>query len=145
MRVEVDQSGKVEQKSLDTVIALTNGNKYTVLLRKSEKRILEKWFKQTGLRKYYPQIVFSILVAKIIVGSKVSKSVLIDTEYMGHNEFIKMYILKTLLKLKIKNSIEIKFGFVGKMSKADYLSGKVRLGKIKPDKIIIASEIKRLV
>lgn len=34
MQIEVDQSGKVDQTSLDTVIALTNGTKYTLLLKK---------------------------------------------------------------------------------------------------------------
>lgn len=144
MQIEVDQSGKIEQKSLDTVVALTNGTSFTVLLKKSEKRNLEKWFKSKGLRRYYPQIVFSILVAKVISGSKITKSVLIDTEYAGYNEFIKAYILKTLSKLKVKNMSQIKFGFVGKQSKSDYLAGKVRIGKIKPSKVILASEMKKL-
>ncbi len=44
MQIEVDQSGKIEQTSYDTVLALTNGVSYTILLKKKDKRALEKIF-----------------------------------------------------------------------------------------------------
>ena len=44
MQIEIDQSGKIDQTNLDTVIALTNGTKYTLLFKKRDKRIVEKEF-----------------------------------------------------------------------------------------------------
>lgn len=141
-RIEIDQSGKIEQTNFDTIIALTNRVKYTIFIKKSEKRILEKYFKKRKLlTKFYPSLIFSVLVAILINESKVKTSIFIDTEYFGHDGFIKNNIEDMLGKLKLKNIPIIKFGFVGKESKSDYLASRVARRKIKPDKIVKADEV----
>ena len=37
MHIEVDQSGKIEQTEMDTVVAFRNKEQYTVLLRRKTK------------------------------------------------------------------------------------------------------------
>lgn len=141
-QIEIDQSGKIEQTNLDTVVALTNGIKKTIFIKKSEKRILENYFrKRKLLTKFYPSLVFSVLVAILIDESKVKTSVFIDIEYFGHNNFIKNNVEDILKKLQYKNIPTIKFGFVGKESKSDYLASRVARRKIKPDRTIKASDI----
>ncbi len=137
MQIEVDQSGKVDQTSLDTVIALTNGIRYTLLFKKRDKRVVEKEFRKRKLQKIFMVIIFANLVAFVIKNSKSKKSVLIDTEYTGHNKFIEKIIQERLGNKCPK----IKFGFVGKESKSDELAKKVARKKIKPDYIITASEV----
>lgn len=133
----MDQSGKIDQTSLDTVIALTNGIKYTLLFKKRDKRVVEKEFRKRKLQKIFMVIIFANLVAFVIKNSKSKKSVLIDTEYTGHNKFIEKIIQERLGNKCPK----IKFGFVGKESKSDELAKKVARKKIKPDYIITASEV----
>lgn len=141
-RIEIDQSGKIEQTNFDTIIALTNGIKRTIFIKKSEKRLLESYFrKRKLLTKFYPSLIFSVLVAVLTIESKVKTSVFIDTEYFGHNNFIKNNIEEILERFKLKNIPTIKFGFVGKESKSDYLASRVSRGKIKPDRIINANEV----
>lgn len=137
MQIEIDQSGKIEQTSYDTVIALTNDIKFTVVFKKKDKRIVERKFKKTKLHRLYIQIVFSTLLSIIIKKSKVKKSVLIDTEYPGYDNFIKKFIEN---KLGPKCPT-IKFGFVGKESKSDVLASKVTHKKIRPNYVVSAEEI----
>ena len=137
MQIEIDQSGKIDQTSLDTVIALTNGTKYTLLFKKRDKRIVEKEFRKRKFQKLFMIIIFANLVAYVIKNSKVKKSILIDTEYVGHNNFI-----EKIIQDRLGNKCpKIKFGFVGKESKSDELARKVARGKTKPDYVISAFEV----
>jgi hypothetical protein len=123
-----------------------HGTQRTIFIKKSEKRLLEKYFrKRMIITKFYPSLIFSVVVAILINESKVDKSVLIDTEYPGHNKFIKDSIEDILVQLKNKNTPTIKFGFVGKESKSDYLASKVRKGKLKPSQTIKAEDIIKIV
>lgn len=137
MQIEIDQSGKIEQTNLDTVIALTNDIQYTILFKKKEKRVVEKEFRRLNLHKLHSQVTFAILIAVIIKKSKVKKSVLIDTEYMGYNEYIRQFVNDIIGK----GCPLIKFGFVGKESKSDILASRVANKKTKPSYSIISSEV----
>ncbi len=137
MQIEVDQSGKIEQTSHDTVLAITNGVSYTILLNKKYKRALERIFKKYKQSKLHSQITFSALLVILIKKSKVSRSVLIDIEYPGYNNFIQKFV-KDKLRGKCPN---IKFGLVGKESKSDVLASKVTHGKIKPNYVVSLEEL----
>lgn len=95
MQIEIDQSGKIEQTSLDTVIALTNGVKYALLFKKKDKRVVEREYKKLRLHKIYMVIIFANLVSIVIKNNLGDKCP------------------------------TIKFGFVGKESKSDELARKV--------------------
>ncbi len=140
MQIEIDQSGKIEQTSYDTVLALTNNIKFTILFKKGDKRSIEKVFRKTKQYKLHIQIVFAVLLSIIIEKSKVKKSVLIDTEYPGYDKFIQK-IIENNLKDKCPT---IKFGFVGKESKSDILASKVTHKKIKADYIVSKEEVMKL-
>ncbi|PIU03363.1 hypothetical protein COT44_04045 [Candidatus Shapirobacteria bacterium CG08_land_8_20_14_0_20_39_18] len=125
MTYEIDQSGKIEQTSIDTVIAITNSNQYALIFNKTNKR----------------RLVFSILIALIIKKAGIKHKVIIDNEYLGHEKFIAERINKTLEDLKINNLPSIQFGHIGKTSKAHNLARKVGNRKIKADMNIRLEEI----
>lgn len=140
MQIEIDQSGKIEQTSFDTILALTNDIKFTIILKKRDKRLIEKEFKKNKQKRLHVQITFATLLLIIIRKSKIKKSVLIDTEYPGYNNFIENFI-----ESKLKNHCPtIKFGFVGKESKSDILASQVAHKKIKPNYIVSANEVLRI-
>ncbi len=141
MQIEIDQSGKIEQTNHVTVIALTNGVQYTILVKKNDKRLIEKEFRKHKLYKLHSQITFATLIAIIVSKSKVTKSILIDTEYPSYDNYIK----KIVLDLIGNKCPTIKFGFVGKESRSDVLAGKVAHKKIKPNCIVSADEVIKII
>ena len=45
MRIEIDQSNKIEQTNKDTIIGLSNDKTFTVLIKAREKRKLQEELK----------------------------------------------------------------------------------------------------
>lgn len=139
--IEIDQSGKIEQTNLDTAVALTNGTSYTIFIDKREKRIIERSLRKKNKPQVQSPIIFAVVLALTIFESKIEKLILIDTEYPSYDRLIKRKIIEILTKMTVKNIPTIKFGFVGKESKSDYLASKTRLKKIKANKKIKAKEV----
>ncbi len=144
MKIEIDQSGKVEQTHLGTVVALSNDIQISVLLRKKEKRILQEHFRYIHKKNIFSYIVFAALVAYVLHGYSSRYKVTIDTEYTGHEALIKEYILKFLHHLKSPSIPPVIFSRVGKKSPADIHAGKVALGLIEPTKILKAIDIAQM-
>lgn len=142
MKVEIDQSGKVEYTQHDTVVALANGTKTSLLLPAKEKRILQRQFREIGKPRIYVVRVFSLLVTWLLRERKGWTKVVIDTEYPGWNNEIREYILGDLRKANIQVDPEqIDFGFVGKSADAHWQAYKVFTQKLKPTRIVTAKEV----
>ena len=63
MRVEIDQSGKVEDLATSTVVAFSNGIKGAVIISAGEKRlVIQKLHKSPLSKDEAAPIFFSILV-----------------------------------------------------------------------------------
>ena len=45
MKIEIDQSGKIEQTSIITVVGYSNDSKDTISITATEKGKLQKWFR----------------------------------------------------------------------------------------------------
>lgn len=144
-KVQIDQSGKVEQTNINTVLALTNGKRRSIVLKKKDKRILEKIFAKMKKSKSYPYIVFAVLLAILIKLTDVKTKVTVDREYMGHENTIRERVLYFMHILGVKHEIAIDFGHVGKLSAAHDFAAKVGSGKVKPDKVVRLEEILKLV
>lgn len=145
IKIEVDQSGKIEQTNINTVIALTNNKNFSIIFKKGDKRILEKAFKKMGKGKGYPYIVFAALLAILLKLSGITNKATVDREYMGHENTIRERTLHFLRSLGVKNDIVIEFGHVGKLSKAHNLAAKVGSKKLKPNKIVSLKEVLELI
>lgn len=145
MKVEIDQSGKIEQTNLDTIVALSNDIQLAVLLKKKYKRELQAYFREIGKNKIFSYIVFSALIARLLLYYPYSTKVMVDEEYIGHEALIKEYLVIFLTVLKKKQIPPIIFGRVGKHSPADLYAHRIIKGQVKPTKIITTKEIIELV
>lgn len=146
MRVEVDQSGKIEWTQKPTVLAFANGLSYTIQINPRDKRrilaelsrLKPRWSKR--LMHIY---TFSILLY-FLLREHISKldTVVIDLEYMGHDAVIKNRVL-TLLRqdgLKVYRD-QISFQRVGKKSPAHHAAIEVFRGKRRADKQLRAEDV----
>lgn len=136
VKIEIDQSGKVEQTSLDTVIALANNVRYVVVLPKKTKRALQTIFRRQGRQRMFVYVTFAALAAIIIKQAKPKTKISIDIEYQGHEDFIKQQILEYLRKLRVKSVPALDFNLVGKSSPAHNLAAQAANKKVKIDKVI---------
>ncbi len=145
MSYQVDQSGKIEQTNLDTIIAITNNKHFSIVLGKKDKRILEKVFKKIGKSKSYPFIIFAALLAILFKLVSVKNKITVDREYVGHENTIRERTLYFLHNLGVEDTATIVFGHVGKLSRAHDLAAKVGAKKIKPDKVVGLKEVLELI
>jgi hypothetical protein len=114
MIYEIDQSGKVEDTSKDTVICIANKQKqYVILLPRHEKRRLQSYFREKGEIRNFVIIVFSILIAHTIRKMHAS-AVVIDREYYGREKTIKKIIYMFLGDYRA----DLSFDLIGKKSPA---------------------------
>ncbi len=141
MIYQIDQSGKIEQTNLDTIIALSNDKKYTVLLSKKTKRLLQEIFRNQKRPRMFIYDTFSTLITLILLQIKPIQTVFIDQEYQNQESLIKARILELIKRIHPSYVPDINFMLVGKSSPAHLLAAKVGIKKIKPDKIIKLGDI----
>lgn len=145
MTIEIDQSGKIEQTQWDIIIALSNEIKYSIILSKKTKRSLQTKFRNHNRPRMFVYQTFAALISIVFKEIKPKSKVIIDSEYLGQQDLLKIQIFEYVKKLKIKPVPVFDFGFVGKDSPAHHLAEKVAYKKIKVDKRIFLNEITRLI
>ena len=145
MKNQIDQSGKIEQTNLNTIIAITNSQQMSVLLKKADKRKLEKIFIELGIRKFFPFLVFSATIAVLLKHFQPKQKIYIDNEYTGHEDLIQQKIKQYYKSLTQKDDLTLNFIQVGKLSPSHYLANKTALCKLKPNLVIPISELVNLV
>lgn len=84
--------------------------------------------------------MIAILLHKVSPKHKV----IIDREYMGHEDFIEERIEVYVIQLSSKPP-PVSFGHVGKLSKAHQLGYKVAVGKEKANLVVTADEILKII
>ncbi len=141
MRIEIDQSGKIEQTDMDTVIAFSNRYQYSVLITKSTKR--EIFIKYKGKVKNLKYKLFCIGVYFCIRDYLHEyQLIIIDLEYRGKENLIKSILLNFIRKTyKNFDSKIIRFGSITKNSNAHTAAIDVHRGNRKPNKIISMKEV----
>lgn len=145
MSCQIDQSGKVEQTERNTVIACINSQEITILLKKSEKRKLQRVFIDLEMKKFFPYLTFAALVALLLKKLKPKTRIVIDKEYFGHEDLIEEKINIYLEQLGEKFISHIEWGHVGKLSKAHNLGYLVAVNKKKPDITVNAKEVMEVI
>ena len=118
MKIEIDQSGRVEYTSTSTVIGDSNGN--SILIRSIDKQYLQKIFRSIDRPQMFVLETFSILVALLIKTTYSPTHIyIIDKEYFGHEDVIRGLVKKHLRKMQIDiETCQIDFALIGKKSKA---------------------------
>jgi len=147
MKIEIDQSNKIETTNKQTVIAFSNGISAVLSISSKDKKELQAIFRKISKPRIFVYKLFAILIFLLIKNylNKITQ-IIIDTEYIGQEPLIKSFLLREIQKVKPNFEKEtIIFKGIGKSSRAHslaYLTGK---GKIKPNKEVEAKDILELI
>lgn len=144
MRIEVDQSGKVENTQTDTVLAFSNGKSGSIIIPAKLKR---KWFQRKGWEGKSKRATYLTLFSAglfLLLRQHVDKktTIVIDKEYPGHDLEVRLNLLNYFEKRKISiHKDQITFDRVGKGSKAHELAVAVFRERAKADKVVTEKEL----
>lgn len=144
MRVEIDQSGKIGDTKVPTVLAFSNGKKYAVLIPATTKRkCLDKLRRQGRSGRFLYSKLFAIGLYLLLKDHiRRLKELMIDVEYPGWNAEIKLYLLNMLRRRGIEfDPNKIHFRHIGKKSRAHAKAIAVYKRIEKADKTINFDEI----
>jgi hypothetical protein len=146
MKVEIDQSGKIERPG-PTVLAFSNGITHAILIPSNVKRASLYTLQQKGKsRQLAYLLVFSAGLCLLIkTHLKQLQKVIIDEEYTGHEADIKSFLLEYVKKTgQIFEPENIHFARIGKSSPADKKAGAVRKGDDKTYQKVSLKEMLKL-
>lgn len=120
MRVEIDQSGKIEATNKPTVVCFSNSESKSILIKRRGKRQLQEIFRKAGKPRMFVIQTFSCLIYLLLKDflPKISQ-IVIDREYPGYENLIKSYLVQ-LAKSDSKTlfSDMIHFTEIGRKSRA---------------------------
>lgn len=143
MKIEIDQSGKIEDTGKDTIVAFSNGISGSILILAKDKREIQNVFRQGNKSRIFVYKLFSLLIF-ILIKPHISKidEIVIDTEYPGKSAIIKDFLLREIRKANPKFQKEnISFGNIGKKSRAHQTAYKAFKKKSKVDKTVSLKDI----
>lgn len=146
MEIQTDQSNKIEHTNKDTIIGLSNGTTFTVLISSKVKRQLQEEFRKQGRPRLF---VYRTFIAGVVLALKYAKlnnisKIIIDEEYFGKNNLLKSIFLEMWSRF-FTNIPEIIFERITRKSNAHNISYLTMRGKYPPKKTITLYELKRLV
>ncbi len=128
MRVEIDQSGRVEDLATGTAVAFSNGKYGAIFISAGVKREVVQILKTKPLYALrFASLFFATLVFILIKEAKID-SFLIDAEYPRDDIYVEE-VIKKLFKRKRVVHPNILFGRIGKRSSAHALAWKVHRTK----------------
>lgn len=141
MKVLIDQSGKIENTSKDTVIAFSDSKTYSIKIPAKVKRQAQKMFKTQGAPKLFIYRTFAAGVFFLIREflNEIT-DVVIDIEYPGKEKLIRDIILEFIRKNNLLEP-DISFARIGRKPKVHYAAYDVFSKKKKPDKILSFEEL----
>lgn len=95
MRVEIDQSGRIEYTRKPTVLAFSNSKQYSIMISASEKQYLQRIYHKAGKSRILMIKTSAVLIYLLIKHKlKSGDEVIIDREYEGYDRVIKEYLLQ---------------------------------------------------
>jgi hypothetical protein len=145
MRIQIDQSVKIEQLNRDTIIGLSNGVTFTVAITGKTKRKLQEEFRRRGKQKLFRYRVFMAGVVLLLHHAHLKKmpSILLDREYSGQ-EMIMRSMFFEMWSRYYKELPPFEIGEIGKRSAAHDVSYLTMKGKRKVDKVLTYTEMRKL-
>ena len=135
MRIEIDQSGKVEYTNKPTVVAYSNGRQKSILIESKDKIEIEKIFRKAGKGQVFIYKLFAVLIFLLIKSDlKKDFQIFIDREYSGKEEIIKNTLKKCVIRAgKELEMKDVHFLLVGNKSGSHKRAIEVYRKRIKPD------------
>jgi len=141
MRLQIDQSGRVEYTSHKTVIAYSNSKHGSVVITAQTKRQIQEIFRRRGMPKLFTLRTFATAVSLLLIkdGNKID-GVIIDREYPG-NERVLTDMISEIMRRMGFEAPDITWAEIGKKSPAHFAAYGVFKNKKQPDKIISFEEL----
>lgn len=135
MKIEIDQSGRIEETNRDTILALSNDVNYSIRIHRRTKRKLLEDFRRQGKPKLFTVKVFTAgLYFLLNKHHKKSDNIVVDIEYAGKNSIIKSILLDYTKDVFIRDKISFKS--IGRKSNAHILAIEVYRKNKKADMVI---------
>ena len=141
---QIDQSGKIEQTNLNTIIVLCNDNIASVIFKRKSKRALQKIFRDNKKQRFFPYLAFSALLAILLKANIPKSRVIIDHEYLNYEHLILERTHSYLKTLGVKHAPSLQFGHIGKTSSAHNLAAQIARKKLVASKEVLLEEILKL-
>jgi len=144
MNIEIDQSNKVEQTDKDTIIGVSNGKSFTILIDRKIKRKLQEEFRRQGKPRLF---VYRTFIAGVVLALKYAQlknlsQVIIDKEYYGKDRMLKSIFLEMWSRF-FKEIPEVSFEEIGKKSNVHNICYKI-MKSGRADRIVRFEELRRL-
>ena len=92
MRIEIDQSGKIEQTERHTVLCLSNDKNYSIFISRKVKRKIQRFFRENNQIRNFIIFTHSAGLSILLRRVKPLTKVIIDQEYKDKNAVIKNLI-----------------------------------------------------
>lgn len=125
MKIEIDQSRKIENTNRPTVLAFSNNKNGTLVITAKDKKSIQKYFRSIGKPKLFIYLTFVALVYLLIRNHINSHDqVVIDREYPGYEKFTIQLIKKLLISASNIEGVSISVEQIGRKSKAHDLAWK---------------------
>ncbi len=123
MKIEIDQSGKLENTNISTVIGFSNGKTKTIIISSIDKIKLQKYFRKIGKRQIFVYFSFAAMIYLLLKSERNIDEICIDIEYPGQTHLIKSFLLQLFLRTK-RNVDKNNFHFycIGHKSNAHIVS-----------------------
>jgi hypothetical protein len=145
MRVEVDQSGKIERTSHDTVVAFSNDFDYAILIPAQVKRETIAALKSKGKRRAHLLLFAMVLYELLRQYLERIEKITIDVEYEGSEPYIKLQLLSLIWQANpYYPGDRIAFGRIGKESQAHKRALATYRGRAKADRVVTKQTLKGL-
>lgn len=120
MKVEVDQSTKIEQSG-PTILAFANGKTDAILIPSSVKTSAYKALQATGKSPEAARLLLFAACLFLLLAPYINSftKIVIDREYYGHESNIKSFLVEYLKKAGYRvDKLDIRFNLIGKKSPA---------------------------
>ena len=130
MRVEIDQSGKLEQLNTPTIVAYANGKSgATRLTAAAKRRILHQLRRSLVPEKEVEAIWFAVVIFLLVKDLPQTATLVIDQEYTGKEKIVEQSLTKLLQQQSSGRwRGSIRFQRIGKHSPAHRLAWRARRG-----------------
>lgn len=139
MKIQIDQSGKIEQTNKDTILCISNSDWDSILISARIKRQMQRMFRSEGLVRMYVLLTFSAGLALLIKRNNLYQIITVDKEYYGHEKTI-LSMIHTMIGA-IEKVPRIEFALIGKKALAHHRAYAVAVKKLKPGKRVTFEEL----
>lgn len=97
MKIEIDQSGKIEQTNRLAVVGFANGRSGTIIISAKEKQLVRSQFRKVSEPRVLIYKMFSALIY-LLIRDYIDEldQIVIDREYPGHERLIKDHLTQLI-------------------------------------------------